>query len=307
MWSTVELREIRVFLTLAEELHFGRTADRLGLTPSRISQTIRMFETRVGGRLFTRSSRRVCITPLGERLQRRMRPAYTGMERAFVETREEATGLSGPVRIGTYSPINFGPRFLEIVRSFVASHPRCHVVTTDTGFARDQFDWLRRDELDVLAMRLPLSRPELTIGPILSRERRMLALASDHPLAARDSVCVDDLAGYTLSEVPTLPRELVDAFSPPITPSGHRLQRAAIHSVSEAMVRVATGEIIHPTVHSFLAYYQSSGVVGVPIRDLPPSETAFVWLTARENAKIRALAGVAADVMARHPLAKRPS
>jgi DNA-binding transcriptional LysR family regulator len=65
MRPALELREIRAFLTLAEELHFGRTAERLELTPSRVSQTIRTLETRVGGRLFERTSRRVRLTTTG--------------------------------------------------------------------------------------------------------------------------------------------------------------------------------------------------------------------------------------------------
>jgi len=301
MWPTVELREIRVFLTLAEELHFGRTADRLDLTPSRVSQTLQTLEARVGGQLFARTSRRVRLTPLGEALQSRMAPVYARMERAFVETREEATGLAGPLRIGSYSPINYGAHFLEIVRTFAERHPGCRVLTTDTGLGSDQFDWLRHGELDMLAMRLPLSDPELTVGPVLSREPRLLAVAVSHPLATHDSVCVNDLVGYRVPEAPMLPLELREAFAPSVTPSGHRLERVALRTVEEAMVRVATGEIVHPTVRSFVEHYQSPGVVGVPIRDLPPSETALVWLTARESGKIRTFARAAADVLARHP------
>lgn len=59
MLAGIELRDIRTFLTLAEELHFGRAGERLGVSPSRVSQTIRTLETRIGGRLFERSSRRV--------------------------------------------------------------------------------------------------------------------------------------------------------------------------------------------------------------------------------------------------------
>jgi len=72
MWTEVELREIRVFLTLTEELHFGRTAERLDITPSYASQLIRALEARVGGRLFDRSSRRVIPTPLAEQLKTRV-------------------------------------------------------------------------------------------------------------------------------------------------------------------------------------------------------------------------------------------
>ena len=75
-WPSVELRELRVFLTLAEELHFGRTAERLEITPSYASQTIRTLEARIGGRLFDRTSRRVKLTPLGARLAAQARPAY---------------------------------------------------------------------------------------------------------------------------------------------------------------------------------------------------------------------------------------
>lgn len=79
MWQAVELREIRVFLTLAEELHFGRTGERLGLTQSRVSQTLRTLETRLGDRLVQRTSRRVTLTRAGERLRADLAPAYEGL------------------------------------------------------------------------------------------------------------------------------------------------------------------------------------------------------------------------------------
>ena len=71
MWESVELREIRVFLALAEELHFGRTAQRLGLTQSRVSQTLRQLERKMGGQLVYRTSRRVALTPFGRDFRER--------------------------------------------------------------------------------------------------------------------------------------------------------------------------------------------------------------------------------------------
>src|SRR5215207_8768024 len=104
MWSSVGLREIRAFLTLAEELHYGRTAERLGVTPSRVSQTIRLLETRVGGKLFDRTSRRVRLTPLGERLRDDAAPAYEQLRRAYAAAQEIATGVAGTLRLGMYTP-----------------------------------------------------------------------------------------------------------------------------------------------------------------------------------------------------------
>jgi len=112
-------------------------------------------------------------------------------------------------------------------------------VVTDTGWAREQLDWLTHGELDLLAMRLPLTDPQVTIGPILSFEHRVLAVATDHPLAVRSSVSIEDLADYVVSDIATLPRELMDAFIPPHTPSGKRLRRTNSRAVAETPVRVA--------------------------------------------------------------------
>src|SRR5919197_5792 len=83
MWQTIELHELRVFLTLAEELHFGRSAERLLLTSSRVSQVLRQLEHKLGGQLVHRTSRRVALTPLGERFQTEVRAAYDGLARVL--------------------------------------------------------------------------------------------------------------------------------------------------------------------------------------------------------------------------------
>lgn len=89
----MELREIEIFLVLAEELHFGRTAERMYLSQSRVSQVIRAMETRAGGRLFERTSRQVRLTPLGEQLRDRLRSPYDQINCAFAAVREVAAGI----------------------------------------------------------------------------------------------------------------------------------------------------------------------------------------------------------------------
>ena len=297
MWSSVDLREIRTFLTLAEELHYGRTAQQLELTPSRVSQTIRAVEARVGGRLFDRTSRRVRLTPLGEQLVRDMAPAYEQLKRAFDGAREVATGDAGTLRLGMYSPLNGGPHLLEIVKTFQARHAACRVQLTETGFTRDQLEWLRHDDVDLLAMRLPLNDPTIAIGPLLSRESRVLLVAKDHPLAAKESLSYDDLVGFTVPWISTLPPEMLDVVVPPRTASGHLVTRILVRSLGEALMRVATGEIVHPTVGSFLDHFPHPDVWAIPIRDLPPSETALIWLKASPSARVDAFARAAADVV----------
>jgi DNA-binding transcriptional LysR family regulator len=297
MWIGLELRELRAFLTLAEELHYGRTAERLGVTPSRVSQMIRLLEARVGGKLFERTSRRVRLTPLGERLRSGVAPAYEQMRQAYTEAHEIATGVAGTLRLGLYSPIAGGPHLVDIVKTFQTRHPDCLVQLIETGLTRDQLKWLRHDDADLMAMRLPFDHPDVVIGPILSREDRVVLVAEDNPLAERESLSYDDLARYTVPDSATLPREMMDAFIPPYTQSGRRLKRAEVHSTSEILMRVAAGEVVHPTVRSFLDHFPGNGVKAVPIRDLPPSETVLIWLKTNHSVKIDAFARATADVL----------
>ena len=304
MRPEVELRELEVFMALAGELHFGRTAERLGLTRSRVSQVVASLEARVGAKLFDRTSRRVQLTPRGEELLRRVAPAYGAIERAYGELRELVSLVKGTLSLGIYARGGGGPYLMETIKTFEGRHPQCQVRVTETGLAPEQFDLLRRGQLDLLVMRMPVNDPDLVTGPMLTTEDRVVIVAADHPLAGRASVSVEDLAGYTTTDVAGAPRELMDVFSPPHTPSGRPIRRAYIRSIQEAAMRAATGELVHPTVASFLEYYPHPGLVAVPVRDLPPSTTAVLWRCGNLNARVRAFVQVTTEVLQSH--APRP-
>ena len=87
----MDIAEIEVFLVLAEELHFGRTAERLRMPQPRVSRLVSAFERRIGGALFERTSRRVGLTPLGQRLAGQLQPAY-GQLTAVLEDARAAAG-----------------------------------------------------------------------------------------------------------------------------------------------------------------------------------------------------------------------
>src|SRR5215217_3258513 len=125
MWSTVELREIRLFVTLAEELHFGRTAERLQLTASRVSQVLRELELKLGGQLVSRTSRRVALTPLGERFLAQVRPPYEELAGVLERTRAASRSLEGTLRLGLLAANSGGPHLTAIVATFERRHPAC--------------------------------------------------------------------------------------------------------------------------------------------------------------------------------------
>jgi DNA-binding transcriptional LysR family regulator len=296
--SGVELREIRTFLVLAEELHFGRTAERLLVTPSRVSQTIRTLEARVGGRLFERTSRSVRLTPIGEQLRATATQPYLELQQAVLSTRDAVAAITGTLRIGMYTESLGGRHLVSIVRSFEASHRNANVVLASLGLQRNYLDVLRAGEIDMIATRLPISDADITVGPILTREDRVLLVAVSDPLAKQESVTLEDFADRAVSDAPALPREMMDALIPPITPSGRRYRRQENPSIEDMLMSIATGKQVHPTVPSFLEHHAHPAITSVPIRDLPPSETALVWLTTNHAPKIAAFTHIAADVLA---------
>jgi DNA-binding transcriptional LysR family regulator len=279
-------------------LHFGRTAERLNLTQGRVSQTIRRLETVLGGRLVERTSRRVAMTRDGARLVERVRPLIAELDAALQAAHQDIGAVVGTLRLGVVSPPTAGGRFVAVVRAFEARYPACRVSVRDVAIG-DALGPLRRGEVDALALRLPLEQDDLEIGPILSDEGRALAVARSHPLAARPSVSLEDLAAERVPQLPGLPPELATAILPERTPSGAPIARHpdAPQTIAELMAMVARGEVVHLTSESLLEYVSHPDVVLVPVDDMPRTRTALVWRAASSDARVAALAAVVTDVV----------
>lgn len=294
----MELREIETFLVLAEELHFGRTAERLYLSQSRVSQTIRAMETRVGGRLFERTSRQVRLTALGEQLRDRIRPPFEQIRRAVADVREAASGITGELRISLLNFAAGGPLFAETVRAFEAAHPAC-AVTVFEAFPGEALNRLRRGELDVVAHWLPVEQPDLTVGPVLTCENAALAVRVGHPLARRGWATPEDLGDFAIADSSgVLPPETLAVLSPGRTPAGRPIPRRHREGrMVEVLSLVARGEIVHPTVAGLAEYYAHPGVTTIPLRDVPPLRSALIWPTDRQTSSVRALAEITAEII----------
>ena len=303
MWSAVELRDIRVFLTLAEELHFGHTAERLGLTPSRVSQILRGFEAKLGARLVHRTSRRVQLTALGERFRDEV--SDTCEELDSILQRTEAAGHEGrgTLRIGTFSGPATGPHFLRILREFSARHPDCVVDVQQLGRPDQQLDPLVRGEQDIVATWLPVSHPDLVVGPTLSEEPRVLAVSPDHPLAGRRSVSIEEVADYRVVRVKGLARDFHEAWVPSRTPSGRRIPSEPLklgslgEMVFELGYLVASGRVVHPTVPSIGMVWGNFDIVYVPIRDMPRIRSVLIWRRDARDATLRDFIRTAREVL----------
>ncbi|WP_232665522.1 LysR family transcriptional regulator [Pseudonocardia sp. TRM90224] len=297
MVEGIELREIRTFLAVAEALHFGRAAEKVGLTPSRVSQSVRALESRLGGLLFERTSRKVVLTPLGQHLYKSLAPAHLAVVQALRSTQDAARGVAGTFQLGMFDPASYAaPHLADLIRAFEALHPGCQVAVREIAM-EDQLEWLRSGEGDALVLRLPNAAPDLTIGPVLTDEDRVLAVAVDHPILQRGEIDVEDLADFTVTDMPQMPRETMDAFIPPRTPSGRLIPRREVHRFSELLPLVAVRSIVHPTVRSFDKYHRYPGVTYVPITGMPRSRTALAWVTRSFNARTAAFVEVVKELL----------
>ncbi|GLX03602.1 LysR family transcriptional regulator [Microbispora sp. NBRC 16548] len=288
----MELREIETFLVLADELHFGRTARRLNLSQSRVSQLIRALERRIGASLFDRTSRTVTLTPIGARLRDGLGPTYAQLNAVVEDARREAERRTRLLRIGCAGAAG-GDWLTDAIESFRAGRPGCRVVLAENPLV-DPYGPLLRGEADLLVARLPVEeRPELTVGPAIAREERLLAVPAGHPLAERGSASVEDLADLGVFALRSSPEGLSCPFVPLYTPGGRLIpRRGAFSSYSEMLELVARREGVHPLAVSLLKFHRHPGVVFVPIPDLPPVEVALVWPTDDRNTDVRAFTAI---------------
>ncbi|GAB3659203.1 LysR family transcriptional regulator [Glycomyces tarimensis] len=295
------MREIEAFLTVAEELHFGRAAERLTLSTSRVSSLIRTLERRVGTPLFERTSRSVRLTPAGEHLFAELRAAYVRIERALADVRSAADQAGQVVRVGFATTL---PEKVPsaLVEAFEEAYPAARVVQYAAP-TTDLFHWLEGDrtawQVDVFVTWMPVEdspEADLAIGPVLHRIPRAVMLGADHPLADRAVVDVEDLAEYEVV-YPQLPKWYGAAWTPQTTPSGRelRLRRVNAEYIEDVLRLVADQQLAHLTFSSLLDSYRRPGVVVLPLIGLPAMPVRPVWSSSSRHPLVRAFADVAAE------------
>ena len=295
MWRDVELRELRVFLALADELHFGRTAERLGISQPTVSESVRVLESRLGVKVFDRTSRRVRLTPAGEGLQRGVVPALAAIDRALAGASELSRTVQGLLRVG-FVLTTEGPALSRLIAAFQARYPACEVRLQEVE-TFDAYRALRRGDIDVLCNWLAVDQPDLAAGAAFAHYRRALAVAPTHRLAGRPSVFVEDLADEETALLPrSVPPAVYDLLVPPRTPSGRAIRRThPVATINEILSLVALGRIVHLT-SSAVPIFNRDDITLVPVTDLPPLPLGLVWCASRDNPRIRALNEIAAEL-----------
>ncbi|MFJ3086817.1 LysR family transcriptional regulator [Streptomyces sp. NPDC086838] len=286
----MDMRDIEIFLTLADELHFGRTANRLYVSQARVSQAIKAQERRIGGPLFLRTSRSVRLTPLGEHLAQKLRAGYDGIQQALAEAAATAARAEGTLTIGVMGAL--GHELAPLASHFTAHHPDCRVAFREVHFS-DPFTALRQGKTDAALLWLPVREPDLTVGPVVLREGRVLAVSANHALARQSVVNLEDLGNHpTLAVGHGLPESWIQAMLPARTPLGRAVTTAgpSIESFHEVLTHVAAGTGVCPLNAHVVRYYTHPGVRFLLMPDAPTTEWALVWRTEAETPQTRTFA-----------------
>jgi DNA-binding transcriptional LysR family regulator len=191
--STVDLRQLRQFVAVAEELHFRRAAARLGMAQPPLSQAIQKLENDIGVELLNRSQRQVRLTEGGIAFLAEARRTITQAARAVETARRAARGLVGSLRV-TYVGAATYELLPRVVRAYRAGHSDVELELLERTTAA-QVRAIQLGEADVGFVRPPLfNADDLHCVPVL-RERLIVALPEDHRLAGRKTIALRDLAG----------------------------------------------------------------------------------------------------------------
>ncbi|QNF95389.1 LysR substrate-binding domain-containing protein [Janibacter sp. YB324] len=274
----MDVAHLRAFLAVAEELHFGRAAERLHIAQPPLSRTIKQLERELGTSLFDRNTRSVQLTASGRALVGPARDVLGGIRRAKAAVRSAAEGESGLVRIA-FAGISTHAVVAEMARALRAERPGIHLELRSQQFALPALKLLRTRETDLALGRWDVI-PSGLRAEVVMPDSLSLAVPRTHRLAGSEGVAVADLEGEYFVSLPlsvgsVLPERLQrlarDAgFLPEV------VQIAPDTQTALALVSAEMG--VHLTLASVAATARDPHLRFVPLTDdIPDVHLRVAW------------------------------
>lgn len=187
----MEFRQLRYFVSVAQELHFGKAAERLDITQPALSKQIRVLETKIGVELFTRTKRTVNLTPAGEVFLIQAQQLLQQADQAIALARRTALGEMGRLTIG-FTPTATYTVLPELISRFQSRYPQVEIEMLELA-TEAQVTALNQNEIDLGFLHPPIDSRGLEIYPLLSEEF-VAVLPPQHHLVSKQSLSIQDLA-----------------------------------------------------------------------------------------------------------------
>ncbi len=281
----LETRELRYFVAVAEELHFGRAAQRLGMAQPPLSRAIRQLEHWLGVRLFDRDRRGVALTPAGRVLLQEAAPALEALSAAARRTRRAAEP-SGPVVLATKAGASH--ELLQQLLARVGGKPGAIPVEVRLCEVGEQAHLLRDGRADVAIMHRPVDDLAGFVTADVVVEGQVAFLHAGHPLADCDRL--------TLAEVSDVP-DLPIARWPRLDGTYPAGPGPEVRTQSQLAQLVALGRTLLVIPASSRAW-QWPEHTAVPVVDAPAITTVVAWPRGRRSPGVEAVVRAAAGVRA---------
>jgi DNA-binding transcriptional LysR family regulator len=278
----MELRHLRYFVAVAEELHFGRAAERLYVAQPAVSDQIRKLEAELGVLLLNRTRRTVSLTDAGAALLAEARRVLRQVEAARLALQEVREGSAGRLRVG-YTPASLPARVPRALQQVASSMADLKAVL-EPGLAHELIAGVRNERLDAAIVSLPCPSKGLRITP-LGHEHTIAAVPVSHRHAVRPAIRLEHVA---TERIVVLPREANRPFYDAVLAACQKaglspaLVETSATCVEPALLAVTLGAGAALLPASVADRYSPRGVRFVPIEgDQPVVATAAV--TRRES------------------------
>ena len=289
----LDLRRLRYFVALAQQLHFGQAAERLFITQPALSRQIRKLEQEVGADLLTRSSRHVELTPAGRQLVEDANPLLAAASAAGRRVMRVAAGRAA-LTVGFF----VGDPIIRLVRAFNATHHDTDI-DVERIYWSDQPGALLDEHVDVLFAHLPMDDHGIDLAHLYSSPRLAL-LPGSHELAGRSEIAIRELA-----DDPVVlhwgASPIWDAWhNVDPRPDGRRPRRGpAARNLEEKIGVVGAGRAISFIPASVTAaIHIPPEIAAIPVIDIPPSKVCLAWKADRRSETIRDLVATARATLA---------
>lgn len=288
----LDLRKLRYFIAVAEEMHFGRAAERLYVAQPALSRQIQRLEEQLGVALFARTSRSVELTDAGRELVSEGKALLASAEAARRRVRRAAEGVRG-LTVGFFT----GDPVTPAVRAFGAAHPEV-VVDVVRVYWFDQTEVLFDGRADVAFVHLPVAERGLQLMPLYDVPRVAL-LSRDHPLASRGELSIAELA----DEPVILHRGASPAWerfhnTDPRPDGSHPRPGPVVGNIEEKLEHVAAARAISfLPVSAAAAMSLQPEVVVVSVTDVPPIRVCLAWRVDAETELVRTFVELASGAV----------
>ncbi|MCH5675628.1 LysR substrate-binding domain-containing protein [Streptomyces gilvus] len=293
----MELRHLKAFVTVAEELNFRRAAARLQMSQPPLSQQIKRLERDVGVSLLRRTTRQVALTPAGHAFLAEARIALKAAQTAPEAARQAAAGQIGAVRLGFSGPTSHEALVL-MTKKFRAHRPHVRLEVLGPFLAGEMVELLNRDEVDAGLIRLPVAGSGIQVR-ILTRHPVTVALPAEHPLAGREKVDLRDLCDEPVVSHPTNRGaglvSLIHSAYLKYGSSPNIVQEAPDTHTILSLVGAGVGIGFVPSPAGHL---KVPGVVLLPVSGIPPVALALAWRREDPNPALHALLELLDEVSA---------